>query len=263
MKPSHSEFQQRHPMRPVDWRWRHAAELCALGRHAPRRFDDESIREAVHFLRRQRRCQTERQSARLARQFAEVHDAIRLRQQDDRRRTVVEARLLAGESPATIAQELNVTVAAIEMFENLFFNVRDRRSATDWIVSIAIGRIEAAQDEQLRRERFIKWVAYSGGPEVLHTALQCLGFPVPSRTDDCSKLAKRFVLLETLLSETLPPMVVFRIAENCRDIDSIPSPELAAGIHDQTFDLLAELLDSHELAAPSEGDQRERVASSA
>jgi hypothetical protein len=79
----------------------------------------------------------------------------------------VQARLLARQSFEDIAQRTIVPAEVIEAFEALFFNVRDRLDARDWITAQAIGwwRFDPATGRDAAT--VLRGFAYHGGPVVL------------------------------------------------------------------------------------------------
>jgi hypothetical protein len=92
-----------------------------------------------------------------------IAEAIRLRDAHPTRRAVAEAHLLAGEGDAAIAAALEVTAEVVSVFESLFFCVRDRLTASDWIALRAIGLPGSAPDPIALLKRY----AYLAGPAVL------------------------------------------------------------------------------------------------
>ncbi len=90
---------------------------------------------------------------------------------------MLEARLLTNASFAEIAHGFATEPKAIEYFEALFFNVRDRLSNTDWINKVIRGEFGAAQDggrlELAAEDRgyVLRLFAFYGGPHVLETMI--------------------------------------------------------------------------------------------
>ena len=80
----------------------------------------------------------------------------------------MQARLLARRTFDQIALVSGLTAGTIESYEGLFFNVRDRLDARDWIVARAIGTT-TSEDSTLDRGALLKSFAYFGGPDVLRS----------------------------------------------------------------------------------------------
>lgn len=133
-------LQQHSPLRPLEWRWRRATYLATLGRRLSRGDDDAPTISAARFLAA---LGNGREQAELERIWPGMQQAETLANQcvpDPRQRWEVEARLLAGEDDASIAARCTLTPASVGWFEALYFNVRDRLAARDWIAIRAIGR---------------------------------------------------------------------------------------------------------------------------
>lgn len=110
--------------RALDWRWRRAVEL--RGVITPGR-DDAWTERATRYLN--------------FKLDAEIHAARELAQLPDLRdaRLEAEARILAGLSDEEIATRSGLLPGTVECFEALFFQVRDKLHALDWILVNVIG----------------------------------------------------------------------------------------------------------------------------
>src|SRR5262245_18334399 len=62
--PIYARYQRDNPLRPVNWRWRHAKALVAARRLCPKR-DDKHAVAAARFFRALDRCRTDRARSRL------------------------------------------------------------------------------------------------------------------------------------------------------------------------------------------------------
>jgi hypothetical protein len=95
-------------------------------------------------------------------------------------RQILEGRLLTQESFAEIASRFCIETKAIEYYESLFFNVRDRMQDSVWIRKVIWGPPEVRSphergvmtDEQLGY--FYRLLGYFGGPLVLDTVISGL-----------------------------------------------------------------------------------------
>lgn len=125
--------------RSVDWRWQRACSLVQDDRRFSPRHDDEATGRAVAFLRAWRRCRTERQFSGLRRRDPDLFAAHALQESKSRTRMEIEARLLAGQSVAEAASLTSLPLAVVEVYEQVFFDVLDSRSATGWIMAHAVG----------------------------------------------------------------------------------------------------------------------------
>ena len=164
------------PFRSPDWRYQRVQELEQFDNLADRPrltvYDDEYVRGARIFY--SLRHGTDHVS--LDDQFR-VHEdcylAFRIHDHvDSETRKIIEARILARQPDQEIAQLCATTPGAIQWYEKLFFNVRDRIDSRDWIVrniltpSMNFDRAEARsplQDRQLA----LRYFGYFGGPLIL------------------------------------------------------------------------------------------------
>jgi hypothetical protein len=174
MSPFHPDVQRHSFLRPPDWRWQRACRLVARNRYFSRRRDDEETGRAMHYLRALARCRHGAPSARLLKQYGEVHAAHRLNVQGGQVRLLVEARLLARQSFEQTAQALSISPGTVFWFEALFFNVVEHLDARDWVVARTIGRGASAGTADPDTGVVLKSFAYFGGLIVLEAVLPYL-----------------------------------------------------------------------------------------
>jgi hypothetical protein len=158
-------------MRSADWRWQRAWwHVWEDRRFCPGR-DDEATGRAVAFLRASQRCNTKRQFSGLRRRDPDLYAAHALQESQSRTRMEIEARLLAGQSVAEVANRTSLPMAVIEVFEKVFFNVCDSLSATGWVMAHAVGPkfygVVDAEDFAV----VVKGLAYRHGPVLLDAIL--------------------------------------------------------------------------------------------
>lgn len=171
-------IQQYAPFLALDWRWRFAEQvITANRRRLPFRLDAATA-EAVAYQRAWRRCRLEPSFVRLAKRWPALHGALALVERDDPLQWEVEARLLAQQDDAAIGQACRLAPATIGTFEALFFHVRDRFQACDWLASNLRWRHISPTD--LRR--LWQLFAYRGGAAVLETIMAVtLQRPLPTQ----------------------------------------------------------------------------------
>ena len=176
---SPSEFYGQGPLRRLQWRLDRVIELL---RHRPqplrpRYFDDGPIRVYWRLLLELTGVpEDDERYATICDRRAAVWHAHQLHYSADvERRQILEARLLTNASFAEIAHGFATEPQAIESFEALFFNVRDRFSNTDWINKVIRGEFGIAPDggrSELAVEArgyVLRLFAFYGGPLVLDT----------------------------------------------------------------------------------------------
>src|SRR5580692_4488740 len=107
------------------------------GRKRRVRFDDPWVTRAVRVLAAERagpRPQRRPASPDLA-----VRDALSLaREEQPRRRWLVESLLLTNEPLEKIASRCSASVDMVEAYHQLFFDVRPHIAARDWIMARAV-----------------------------------------------------------------------------------------------------------------------------
>ena len=178
------------PPRPPSWRSRRAHALAEGGLRAGRG-DDEWVRRARRITLALSRHGESGGGAVDPR----VAGAYRLDRGDRRLRTELEARLLAGQDDSEIALCMGLDPGAVAAYGALFFAVRDRIGATDWVAAQVFGaRLydgRGVGDDDLAT----KLIAYTFGPIALDALL---GRPVAGV--DVARVAealRRYVLAAT------------------------------------------------------------------
>jgi len=227
--------------RSVDWRWQRACSLVQDDRRFSPRHDDEATGRAVAFLRAWRRCRTERQFSGLRRRDPDLFAAHALQQTQSRTRTEIEARLLAGQSVAEVANRTSLPLAVVEVYEAVFFNVCDSLSATGWVLAHAVGSkffgVVDAEDFAI----VVKGLAYRHGrvllDAILATVVDDKGKFTTAKVNDFmtaeGRLAARTVLfLLPHLTRQNPALVleISRINELIAQIEHEEASSPAPGI---------------------------------
>jgi len=162
------------PFRRVDWRYERVLGMVdredgKLGRCTHK--DDRYVKGLRNFILRFRAIKNDRDRNTLSEENPGLYMAWLYnmnRDTDGGRRLVVmvEARILAGQDDETIAEEMTLAPKSIEWFEALFFCVRDRRNACDWIVSqVLIPSVMAASESSAARTAEEQRMAREGATE--------------------------------------------------------------------------------------------------
>lgn len=176
----HSQYQAYNPFRTTDWRHKRVIDLYNRRPHGrpSRRGDDRYVHAYYRFYPRWQRAGTEQQRQRLFSSHPGLFFAAAFHSHPDVEwRKILEARILAGTSDEEIAREYSTLPAAIDWYEKLFFNVRDRLESHDWIVKTILGAPasrEGAGDGGVthnQRYIFLQTFAYFGGPLALDIAM--------------------------------------------------------------------------------------------
>jgi hypothetical protein len=131
-------YQTFNPFRTLHWRFERVLEMVDQQPTPARatRADDKYVRGLRNFLLRYRRYNASGRQ-RLMMENPGLYTAWLLHERaEDEYETVfiIQARILARQSDKEVAREFSTLPSAIEWYEKLFFNVRDRFDAHDWIL---------------------------------------------------------------------------------------------------------------------------------
>lgn len=169
------------PFRKPDWRWKRACWLMERGKRVSRRLDDDWVRRAKEFVKRQRAASptTARSSGTSE---AALQEALFLAAEaPDHDRWKVEALLLTRQPFDAVASACRLDIETVEAYHALHFDVRPRLGATDWIMARVIGTCWAEGFATLPLGALWKYAAFSGGPGVLEVVIAVTtGKPLPA-----------------------------------------------------------------------------------
>jgi hypothetical protein len=158
------DYQTRNPSRPVDYRWRAAVSAVVDRRPLPWWHDPETA-AAVDYLRE--RDQTTVAPERLGGHWPGLLAAHRLSGDDGPQRWEVQARLLSGQTEDEIAARSGLTPDTVRWFEALFFRVRDRLHARDWVAAQVLGGRQWCGFAREQLGKVWMLLGYNAGPHVL------------------------------------------------------------------------------------------------
>ena len=215
------DFDQHSPFRRPDWRYERILKICANrdadGRVTPCPWGSGPYVKDFKRLYLADRGGTPQEKARVAQQLPGAYVAYMIYKQrnsshdaDRRLAFMLECRLLARQTNAEILAEmtdLGGLAETIDWYEAMFFNIRDRIEAHDWILDKALmpaieehrARAEAMANANARVpnqplppkytvsdpyfDPLVKFLGYYGGPFVLELALSGFqnGSPATSR----------------------------------------------------------------------------------
>lgn len=147
------------PIREVDWQWQAAKEVVAARKHISAGLQKDVIARATHYLRA-------KQNKRKAEDKV-IHAAWKIHQDpSDPKRLETEMRALAGQSLEDVGRAVGHSPEIMEIYCLLFFDVRERLDAKDYIYCRLLSpcRPESSRVERLRN--FVHRMGYLGGPIV-------------------------------------------------------------------------------------------------
>ena len=172
------DLHHRNPCRPPDWRWLRAVGIADEGQQRPTiRRDGEAnivlVRKLVVFRRAYMAAQA---SDDISTQMTVVDNhpalawahAIYSNTDQSHVRCVVEARILARQTNAEIAARVGTEEDIIDIYEKVFFSVRDRLQDSDYIFQVVMGKTLHASLSTVDNYGILwKLFGYAGGPLVL------------------------------------------------------------------------------------------------
>jgi hypothetical protein len=168
---SYPDYERYNLTRRTDWRWQRAFDLVAGCQSISAKQDDVWTRRAAGYRKSLARCKTDHQLSQLVTRFPDIHIAHEIFVAGGLRRLELESRLLARESSEEIALKVGVTQEIVDAYEALFFTVRDRIEALAYIVVAAVKKPRSDEPFAPAEERFVRALAYFGGPLVVDAAL--------------------------------------------------------------------------------------------
>jgi len=228
MQPIASYLLHRHsPLCPPSWRWGWAQAFVDFGRPRPRNLDEAALSalrlsSALHG----------RIGPNDAHHLATSLAALAVYQGPRQQRDMLDAWLLSGETDAPIGHRLGIEPAVVGDYEQIFYAVRDRRRAADWIILCAIGW-PIDPDGHRDIASVLKLLAYLGGPLVLDVVLLSMGMSTalgagrPLCVVD-EALSARIRLLVDLLCNPPRGRMAIRLWNQIREIEA-RRPHASAG----------------------------------
>jgi hypothetical protein len=201
-----------HPLRPPCWRWLRAFSFVDHNQRPIRQKDDEWVRRTWRFVRLLRHGPSDEAKQKLIRRMPAIFEAHRL--YTDAQvflRWEVEARLLTDEPIAQIASKCGSTPEVIEAYHAVFFHVRDRRQASDYIVHQVIGPKLHFGLKEGDVDVILKLYAFGGGVHVVDVLVDYYRRPpvVPPRPellspDALKELKTKLQIRAAIVARVLP-----------------------------------------------------------
>lgn len=165
------------PLRAPHWKWLRAQEIDAGGQKATRAIDGEDgftwIRRASRLKRHYERAQNKPSAI----------YALLIRDKDlfwahsiwlaDKKPTRwgIEARVLAGETDAEIAEKIGTETEVISAYVNVFFDVRDKLRNLDYVQNVIMADSVTRGLQERHYDLLWKLLGYKGGAHVLDAVI--------------------------------------------------------------------------------------------
>jgi hypothetical protein len=169
-----------------DWRWIRARRLADNNLTPSRSRDDRFIQQAWRFIKRLRKLDI-RAEERLANDYPKLFEAFKV--YDDTQsgtRWVFEASVMANRPVAELAQYLRTDVEMLELYEKLFFDVRDALENRGCIISNVLMPVMTNSVSSRDPDIFWKAIAYFGGWEAVRSSWE-IGHASPEAIDFFNK----------------------------------------------------------------------------
>lgn len=174
----HDPYEQSNPYREPSWRFERVIALATRRSNgllpSLKAIDDAIIRQTRDFYLRWFRSPPENRDALFTHAPGLYYAFMIHERQQDLLTATIEARILAGQSNEEIANLIGTMPAAIDLYEKVFFNVRDRLDRKDWVVRQVFGPSLAHRfgSDYAELSGFtLKFFGYFGGPRVLDLVL--------------------------------------------------------------------------------------------
>jgi hypothetical protein len=165
------------PLRAPHWRWLRAVQIDGGGKRASRKRDGADgftwIRRAVQLKRHYERAGNR----------ADALDALHARDRElfwahsmwaeDKTPTrwAIEARVLAGETDAQIADRLGTDPGVVSAYVNVFFDVRGKLRHTDYVVNVVMAEAVTRGLQERQYDLLWKLMGYHGGTITLDAVM--------------------------------------------------------------------------------------------
>src|SRR5262245_54762462 len=172
LTPTLSDWLAASPSRTPDWRLLRAQWLVDAGANPCLEIDDAWVLRARDFLLARLRAEAIPVSRKTTdRLDPAIRGAVALvREPESLRRALLEAALLTEEPLDEVAGRCDLQVGVVEAFHALFFAVRDRPKARDWLMIHAVRSGPWNAFEGLQPAGLWKYIVFTGGVRALDIA---------------------------------------------------------------------------------------------
>jgi len=151
--------------RPPDWRWDRVTKAVGNGRSLSRSRDDSHVQRGVKMLKALRDGNGGEED--IARRYPAEYEAhlIHTRREERGVRWMLQAGILARQTPEVLGEYLAIDPATVEAYEKLFFDVRDKLGHSGYIVThvFEVRASYACDNVNQAISRWLAQVAYHAG----------------------------------------------------------------------------------------------------
>ena len=165
------------PKRSPHWPWLRAVQIDRGGRAASRKIDGEAgfrnIRRALRLKRHFDRAgnNPEKMYALMLRDGGLFWAHSLWLDDKAPTRWTIEARIVAGETNAEIAQKLGTEEDVIAAYADVFFDVRDKLANLDYVIGVILADAVTRGLQERQYDLLWKMVAFQGGTHALNAIL--------------------------------------------------------------------------------------------
>jgi hypothetical protein len=152
------------PILVPSWRWDRATWLVDNNKPATLKRDGVLIQRATKYIRGARRDFRSWRDQLVLKNDPLLHDVFEFRNQNMLQAMELRCRLIAGEAPGVIAIKMSYRKEFVELYGDLFFDVRHRLESTSFIHFNAIGLRPCAP---ATGEQLMLLSIYNHGPEFI------------------------------------------------------------------------------------------------
>ena len=235
----------KHNQQP-DWRWIRARRLADNGLTPSRSRDDRHVQRAFRFVKRLRRNDIKAEE-RLASAYPHIYEAFKV--YDDTQsgtRWIFEASVMADRPRKELADYLKADEKMLEVYENLFFDVRDALDSPGCILANILMPFATNNVSSRDPDVFWKAIAFYGGWEAVLGSWQ-VGHASPEALDFFNRANRQrtnknaFDALHTLQLHSMNAHEAVKAAQDLRRLDhETETPQTG----DQTHESMGALLSS-------------------
>lgn len=182
------QYHPSYPMRPVDWRWERARIIRETQKKISRKSkEDDFTVLALRFQKKLFKCKNDYDRFDLIDKHPDIYFAYAIHNEDDKKITIrseIEARILANETSEKIADRCGCSIETIDLYEKLFFNVREKLKNTTYILHQVMG--PAIHKGMYERDHDLLWKLYGYfcGSAVLDALTTTFTNPVKPETPE-------------------------------------------------------------------------------
>ena len=235
------DLEQFNPFCRPDWRWQLVSKIASG--ELPRCHGlDDAIKAAIAFRRCREQSDAYPRRRRKGPHDAAIAAALEMQKVGGLAEWEVRARLLAGQSDAEIAAQCNLSEETVNLYGQLFFDVRDHLCAWVWVCSQVFGtRLRHGFGDDLG----LIWqaLAYFGGVQIVDAVIAaskacCRPGELPTVSACLAEGSTLPVAMRAVLAMMVVPqvpaldMVFIAMQPRVMELPTIESPDAAAAAQD-------------------------------